>query len=118
MNTMKIKNFQGSNKFEQIEQCINQTKNDKHRFILKLLYHLRLTMGMVINLKVKDIKDNILYCRGRRIYIPDSLMHDVYEYTNKRHPDEYLVMSNLRKKYHIRSIQEIRKQFIKKLKKT
>ena len=100
------------------EQIIQETKNEKHRFILELLYKLRLTTGMIINLKVKDIRENILYCRGRRIYIPDSLMHDFYTFTHEKDPDDYLVKSNLDKKYSIRSIQEIRKKFLKKLKKT
>ena len=100
-----------------IEKIIQETKNEKHRFILNLLYRLRLTTGMVINLKVKDIRDNIMYCRGRRIYIPDSLMHDFYEFTHNKDPDEYLVKSSLDKKYSIRSIQEIRKKFLKKLRK-
>ena len=99
------------------EKIIQETKNEKHRFILNLLYRLRLTTGMVINLKVKDIRDNIMYCRGRRIYIPDSLMHDFYEFTHNKDPDEYLVKSSLDKKYSIRSIQEIRKKFLKKLRK-
>jgi len=101
-----------------IEQIINLTKNEKHRFILNLLYKLRLTTGMIINLKVKDIRDNIMYCRGRRIYIPDSIMHDFYEFTNHKDPDDYLVKSNLDKKYSIRSIQEIRKKFLKRLRKS
>lgn len=102
-----------------IEQYINETKNDKHRFILNLLYKLRLSTGMIINLRVKDIRSNILYCRGRRIFIPDSLMHDVYEFTKDKDPDDYLVYSEWKKekkKYNISSIQQIRKKFLKKLK--
>jgi len=49
-----------------IEKMICTTDNEKHRFILALLYKLRLTTGMIINLKVKDIKENIMYCRGKR----------------------------------------------------
>ena len=105
------------NKFE---KCINETKNEKHRFILKLLYQLRLSTGMIINLKIKDIRQNILYCRGRRIYIPDSLMHDFYKFTHDKDPDDYLVESEWKKqkkKYSISSIQQIRKQFLKRLEK-
>ena len=104
-----------------IEKTINETKNDKHRFILNLLYKLGLTTGMVINLKVRDIRKNIMYCRGRRIWIPDSLMHDVYKFTHEKDPDDYLVESSWKKeknKYSISSIQQIRKQFLKRLKKT
>lgn len=100
-----------------IEQIIELTKNEKHRFILNLLYRLRLTTGMIINLQVRDIKGNILYCRGRRIYIPDSLMHNFYEFSQNKNPSDYLVKSSLDKKYSIRSIQEIRKKFLKKLRK-
>jgi hypothetical protein len=99
------------------ENLINSTENEKHRFILSLLYRLRLTTGMIINLQIRDIKGNILYCRGRRIYIPDSLMHDFYEFSHNKNPDDYLVKSSLDKKYSIRSIQEIRKKFLKKLRK-
>lgn len=104
-----------------MEQTINETKNLKHRFILKLLYQLRLSTGMIINLKVKDIRNNTLYCRGRRIYIPDSLMHEVYEFTKNKDPDEYLVYSEWKKqkkKYSISSIQQIRKKFLKRLRKS
>ena len=101
---------------EKIEELIESTKNEKHRFILALLYKLRLSTGMVINLKIKDIRNNVLYCRGRRLYIPDSLMHDFYEFMHGRDPDEYLVMSALGKKYSIRSIQEIRKKALKRCK--
>ena len=79
------------------EKTIQETKNEKHRFILELLYKLRLTTGMIINLKVKDIRGNILYCRGRRLYIPDSLMHDFYKFTHQKDQDDYLVESNLNK---------------------
>lgn len=99
------------------EKIIQQTKNTKHRFILELLYKLRLTTGMIINIKVKDIRKNILYCRGKRIFIPDSLMHDFYNFTHKKDPDDYLLKSNLNKQYSIRSIQEIRKKFLKKIRK-
>lgn len=98
-----------------IEQNINETKNAKHRLILNLLYKLRLTTGMVVNLKIKDIRKNILYCRGRRMFIPDSLMHDVYDFIYRRDPDEYLLKSNRDKKYSIRSIQKIRDKFLKRL---
>jgi hypothetical protein len=99
------------------KNLINSTENEKHRFILALLYKLKLTTGMVINLQIRDIKGNILYCRGRRIYIPDSLMHDFYEFSQNKNPSDYLVESSWGKKYSIRSIQEIRKKFLKKLRK-
>ena len=105
---------------KKFEQAINQTKNDKHRFILKLLYQMKLSTGIIINQKVKDIRDNILYCRGKRLYIPDSLMHEVYKFTHEKDPDDYLVESEWKKqkqKYSISSIQQIRKQFLKRLKK-
>jgi len=41
---------------EKIEELINSTNNEKHRFILALLYKLRLSTGMIINLKIKDSK--------------------------------------------------------------
>lgn len=103
-----------------IEQIISETKNEKHRFILSLLYKLRLTTGMIINLKVKDIQDNIMYCRGRRIWIPDFLMHEFYKFTHNKDLDDYLVESNWKKekkKYSISSIQQIRKKALKKLRK-
>ena len=104
-----------------IEKLICTTDNKKHRFILALLYKLRLSTGMIINLKVKDIRNNILYCRGRRIWIPDSLMHEFYKFTHDKDSDAYLVHSDWKKekkKYSIRSIQEIRKKALKKLKKS
>jgi len=52
-----------------IENLINSSNNEKHRFILALLYKLRLTTGIIINLQVRDIRKNILYCRGRIISI-------------------------------------------------
>ena len=94
--------------------CFSFEKNEKHKFILELLYKLRLTTGMIVNIRIKDIRGNILYCRGRRIYIPDSLMHDFYKFTFNKDPEDFLVKSNLNKKYSIRSIQEIRKKFLKK----
>ncbi len=99
------------------ENLINSTKNEKHRFILALLYKLRLTTGMIINLQIRDIQKNILYCRGRRIYIPDSLMHEFYKFSQNKNQDDYLLESNRNKKYSISSIQEIRKKALKRCKK-
>jgi hypothetical protein len=102
-----------------IETLINSTKNEKHRFILALLYKLRLTTGMVINLQIRDIKDNILYCRGKRIYIPDSMMHDFYRFMQNKNPNDYLIESSWKKekkKYSISSIQCIRKKALKRCK--
>ncbi|MBD3355088.1 hypothetical protein GF361_03835 [Candidatus Woesearchaeota archaeon] len=103
-----------------IEQIINSSSNEKHRFILALLFRLRLTTGMIINLQVRDIKDNILYCRGKRIYIPDSLMHDFYKFMKDKEPSDYLVESSWnkeKKKYSTSSIRCIRKKALKKCKK-
>lgn len=99
-----------------MNEIIQATKNEKHRFILALLYRLRLTTGMILNIKVKDIRGNIMYCRGRRIWIPDSLMHDFYDFTHDRDQEDYLLISNMNKKYSIRSIQEIKKKALKNAK--
>ncbi|MBD3249107.1 hypothetical protein GF336_03615 [Candidatus Woesearchaeota archaeon] len=111
---MKYKKINYKIEKNEIEKVVNSTENEKHRFILTLLYKLKLSTGMIINLKIKDIRNNIMYCRGRRIYIPDSLMHDFYEHTLNRDKNEYLLKSNRDKKYNIRSIQEIRKKALKK----
>ena len=70
------------------EKIINSTSNEKHRFILALLFKLRLTTGQVINLQVRDIRDNILYSRGKRYWISDSLMHDFYKYMQNKEPKQ------------------------------
>ena len=97
-----------------IEQLINSTNNEKYKFILALLYKLRLTTGQIINLQIRDIKDNLIYSRGRRIWIPDSLMHEFYKFIQNKNPEEHLLESNRNKKYSIRSIQEIRKKALKR----
>ncbi len=97
-----------------IETIINSTANEKHRFILALLFKLRLTTGQIINLQIRDIQANILYSRGRRIWIPDSLMHQFYRFSQNKDQDSYLLESSWNKKYSIRSIQEIRKKALKK----
>jgi integrase len=111
------KNFWCPENVKTFSRIINSTENKKHRFILALLFKLRLTTGQIINLQIRDIKDNILYSRGRRIWIPDSLMHQFYEFSQNKSPDSHLVESNLNKKYSISSIREIRKKALKKCKK-
>jgi integrase len=111
------------NKYENV---INSSNNEKHRFILALLYKLRLTTGMIINLQVRDIQNNILYCRGKRIFIPDSLMHDFYKFIQNKNPEDYLVESGWNgnkphrdnKQYSISTINCIRKKALKKCKHT
>ena len=110
------------NKYENV---INSSNNEKHRFILALLYKLRLTTGMIINLQIRDIQNKILYCRGKRIFIPDSMMHDFYKFMQNKNPEDYLVESSWNgtksnntpnKKYSISTIQCIRKKALKKCK--
>lgn len=100
------------------EKIINSTANEKHRFILALLFRLKLSTGQAINLQVRDIRDNIIYSRGKRIYIPDSLMHDFYNHIKGKEQNSYLLYSNRNKKYSIRSMQEIKKKALKKCKLT
>ena len=103
------------NMYNKIDCVIECTENEKHRFILALLFRLRLSTGQIVNLQVRDIRGNVLYSRGRRVYIPDSLMHEFYGYIEGKDQKSYILYSNRNKKYSIRSIQEIRKSALKRL---
>ena len=90
---------------KQAKQCT--TTNPKHIFILKLL-KIGLNPVEIINIKVIDCKSGFVQSRGIWKELPKNLKQCL----QNKSPNDYLLQSNLAKKYNVRTIQEIRRKYV------
>ena len=74
--------------------------NPKHKIILRLLYELKLKPKQIINLKVKDY--NLV-----NMIVPVDFIKDKQE-------NDYMIINNRNKKYCVRTIQQIKKNNLRK----
>jgi len=109
--------------FEEIKKLIENSKNIKHKLIIKLLYGCGLRVSEVVNLKKEDINFNeglihIKIAKGKKdrfIKIPDSIVEELINYY-KLNESEILFSSNRGGKLTTATIQAILKNSAKKAK--
>jgi site-specific recombinase XerD len=101
---------------EEIKIIFNETKNQKHKLILKMLYSSGMRLNELINLKREDIDPNrktILISQGKgkkdRITIlSENLSKELFDYIFKTDfKTKYLFESSRNKKYSQKTIQKI-----------
>jgi len=106
---------------EEAKRLIQETKNIKHKLILKLLYGCGLRVSEVINLKKQDIQFDeelihIKLAKGRKdrfVKIPDSIKDELNNYS-KLVEGDILFQSSRGGKLTIKTIQQIVKSSSKK----
>ena len=95
---------------EEIHKMINSTNNLKHKLVLSVLYYAGLRLDEVRNLKWSDLDFDrklihLKVAKGgkeRVIFFHEKLQEILKTYSRT---DEVLFLSNLRRKYHKRSIE-------------
>ena len=97
---------------------IKITENEKHKFILKLLFDLNLSPREIRNIKVKDVSINeqiLKIGKTKVLLIPGHLINEFKIYLNDKQPSDFLLMSNRGKKYNLRTIEKIRQMNVDKI---
>ena len=111
---------------EEIKTIFNETKNPKHKLILKMIYSSGIRLNELINLKREDIDPNrktILISQGKgkkdRITIlSENLSKELFDYICKTNfKTKYLFESSRNKKYSQKTIQKILEKSSKELNK-
>lgn len=111
---------------EEIKTILSETKNLKHKLILKMLYSSGIRLNELINLKREDIDPNrktirISQGKGKKdriTLLSENLSKELFDYICKTNfKTKYLFESNRDKKYSQKSIQKILEKASKKLNK-
>lgn len=111
----------------EIKIMLKQTKNPKHKLILKLLYSSGIRLNELINLKREDIEPNrntifIRQGKGRKdrlTILSKIISNELFDYICRTNfKTKYLFESNRGTKYSAKTIQKILKNSSKKLNKT
>lgn len=111
---------------KEIKLIFNETKNQKHRLMLKLLYSSGIRLNELINLKREDIDPSrkIIFIKqgkgkkDRITILSDVLSKELFNYICKTEfKTKYLFESNRGTKYSQKSIQKILEKSSKKLNK-
>ncbi len=100
---------------KEIKELIENTKNLKHRLIIKLLYGCGLRVSEVVNLVKKDInfEENLIKIRlskgkkDRFVKIPESIKNDLENFINLNSDWNYVFESNIGGKLTKKTIAEI-----------
>ena len=100
--------------FEEVKRIIDETKNIKHRLIIKLLYGCGLRLSEVINLKKEDInfEEGLIHielAKGRKdrfVKIPESLKDELKGYCSLDNSN-ILFVSNRGGKLTTKTVQKI-----------
>lgn len=97
---------------------IQVTENEKHKFILKLLFDMNLNPREIRNIKVKDVSINeqiLKIGKTKVLLIPGHLLNEFKRYLIDKQSNNFLLMSNRGKKYNQRTVELIRHNSIEKL---
>lgn len=97
---------------------IQITENEKHKFILKLLFEMNLSPREIRNIKVKDVSINeqiLKIGKTKVLLIPGYFIFKFKQYLTDKQPSNFLLLSNRGKKYNLRTIEKIRQNNIEKL---
>lgn len=97
---------------------IKITENEKHKFILRLLFDMNLSPREIRNIKVKDVSINEQILRigkAKVLLIPGHLINEFKLYLTDKQPSNFLLLSNRGKKYNQRTLEQIRHNNIEKL---
>jgi integrase/recombinase XerD len=107
----------------EVLSILSVIKNKKHYLMIALMYAGGLRVSEIVSLKVKDIDISSLsihirdskHHRDRLTIFSSILLNDMKHLIENREPDEYLFLTMSKKKYEIRTLQQI---LINNLKKT
>lgn len=111
---------------EEVRNLFNAIENEKHRLMIELMYSAGLRVSELINLQVRDleIEKGFGFVRSGkgskdRVFILADKLKDKLKNLIKNEnlsKDYFLFSSNRRKKYHMRSLQQIIKDAARKTK--
>ncbi|MEG8946418.1 site-specific tyrosine recombinase/integron integrase [Rosettibacter firmus] len=109
---------------EEVKNIINSIVNLKHRAIISTIYSCGLRISEVVNLKVEDINSSAMIIKivnpvgkiDRTVMLSEKLLELLREYFKEYKPRVYLFEGQNGGKYSVRSIQQIFKNAVKKLK--
>ena len=110
---------------EEVKKLFDVIKNPKHKLMIRLMYGAGLRVSELINLCIKDLEleKGFGWVRGgkgnkdRLFIIADSLKEDLRKFIGLKKMNEfdYLFTSQRGRKYSIRSLQQIVKKAVKKV---
>ncbi|MBU0614910.1 MAG: tyrosine-type recombinase/integrase [Nanoarchaeota archaeon] len=100
---------------QELNAMINNTKNEKHKLIIKLLYASGVRVGELVKLKVADLDlDNgfirVMYGKGKKdrlTVMSKMLCRELFEYLKYRPHNYYLFQNSKESHLTTRAVQEI-----------
>ncbi len=107
-----------------VKKMLSNIENKKHQLLLKMCYGMGLRVSELVNLKITDIDSNrmqVLVCRGkgkkdRYVNLPETLLKQLREYYKEYKPKKFLFEGHYGGRYAVRSVQQVFKNAMKKVK--